>query len=156
MTYLKLIVLTLILASCANEAQKESNSVNENTEPASVSKARESTVDESTAEKQKESVITVEGNVYTEYYPGNKNIKFQGPQDSEKRRHGEWRFYNKNGETMSITEYKHGIRDGLMIVKHWNGQTSYTGKFKDGNKVGMWRSYSENGELIEEKDWTGR
>ena len=85
MTYLKLIVLTLILASCANEARKESNSVNENTEPSSVSKPRASTVDESTAEKQKESVVTVEGNIYTEYYPGNKNIKFQGPQDSEKR-----------------------------------------------------------------------
>jgi antitoxin component YwqK of YwqJK toxin-antitoxin module len=57
---------------------------------------------------------------------------------------------------MSITEYSHGIRNGLMVVKHLNGQISYTGEFKNGDKIGIWRSYSENGELIEEKDWTGK
>ncbi|MDA9882077.1 hypothetical protein N9C33_04700 [Crocinitomicaceae bacterium] len=151
MKCLTFIVLSLIIASCADQVKKK---VAPATKPV-VSKTHEKSP--KPLQKVKEEILVkIQGNTYTEYYPGNKNIKFQGPQDAEKRRHGEWKYFSENGDVMSITEYSHGIRNGLMVVKHLNGQISYTGEFKNGDKIGIWRSYSENGELIEEKDWTGK
>ena len=100
-----------------------------------------------------ESLVEIEGNMYKEYYPGKKQVKFQGPQDRNKQRHGVWHHFSEGGIEISTTEYNHGQKNGLSIVKYSNGQLYYTGEYRDDERAGTWRTYSPEGELIEEVNY---
>jgi len=70
---------------------------------------------------KKELLVEVKNGVFTEWYPGKKQIKFQGQQDKLGRRNGIWRFYGENGTELSFTEYQEGIRNGFTVVKYPSG-----------------------------------
>ena len=144
MKYLQLIALSLFIIGCSSEEESPKTPTQQ-----TISNGAEK------PEEKPEDLVEIKGKIFTEYYPGKKNVKFQGPQDEEKRRHGEWRFFSPTGEVMSTTMYKHGVRHGQTLVKHDNGQINYTGEYKDGVKIGIWKSYTKEGELIEEKDLGG-
>ena len=42
---------------------------------------------------KKENLVEIKDGIYTEYYPGKKNKKFQGAQDEKSRRDGKWVLY---------------------------------------------------------------
>lgn len=101
----------------------------------------------------KENLIDVKGNLYTEYYPGKKQIKFQGPQDEAGKRHGLWKFFNEKGMEISTTMYSHGLKHGHSVVKYDNGAIFYVGEYDNDQQVGIWKTYDKNGALSSEKDF---
>ena len=101
----------------------------------------------------KKDLVVIEGNLFTEYYPGKKDIKFQGTQDEEGKRHGKWLFFSEDGEELSMTMYSHGKKHGHSIVKYPNGTIRYTGEYADDQPVGIWKTYSTSGEMTNQKDY---
>lgn len=129
---------SLILLSCdSSESEKENQDEIE-------------VIDQST---DKEDLVDVKGNIYTEYYPGKKQIKFQGPQDDDKKRHGLWKFFNEKGKEISTTMYSHGLKHGHSVVKYDNGAIFYVGEYSNDEQIGIWKTYNENGTLNSEKDF---
>ncbi|MDG1331021.1 MAG: hypothetical protein P8P74_01740 [Crocinitomicaceae bacterium] len=134
MKYLAMFCALSILIACGEEEEKKRPVVEE---------------------PVKEEVLTETKNgKFTEYYPGKKKIKFQGRQDAEGRRDGIWYFYDENGAQISMTEYRHGIRNGVSLKKFPNGAVHYTGEYKDDIQVGIWKTYDISGKLLDSTNYT--
>ena len=102
---------------------------------------------------KKENLVEVKNGIYTEWYPGKKNIKFQGAQDEKYRRDGKWVFFSESGNELSITFYSHGLKEGFTIVKFPSGRMHYRGEYHNDKVVGLWTTYDENGKVTNEKDY---
>ena len=105
--------------------------------------------------KKVENLVEIKNGVYTEWYPGKKNIKFQGPQDNNHLRNGKWVFFSEGGEELSITFYENGKREGFTIVKYPNGRLHYRGEYQDDKIVGDWITYNEKGKVTSEQSPVG-
>lgn len=102
------------------------------------------------APEKEENLVEMKNGMYTEWYPGKKQIKFKGPQDENKKRHGIWKFYSETGNELSYTVYEHGLKSGHTIVKYPNGVIHYTGEYRNDKAVGVWKIYDPNGKLKSE------
>jgi len=116
---------------------------------------------ENKSEKKKEEIpkeilVEVKDGVFTEWYPGKKQIKFQGGQDELGNRDGKWTFYAENGTELSFTLYDHGKKEGFSLVKYPNGRIHYRGEYQNDEMIGLWSTYDEKGNLINEKDYGDR
>lgn len=100
-----------------------------------------------------EELVEIKDGVYTEWYPGKKQIKYRGGQDAENRRHGKWTFYAENGAELSMTMYNSGKKEGFTIVKYPNGMIHYRGEYLNDEMVGIWTTYNEQGKVDTEKDY---
>ena len=115
---------------------------------------QETPVEEKTTEKQEDLPLVVQENGrYVEWYPGRKQIKIEGREDREGKRNGVWKMYDEEGYELSITVYKHGKKHGHIIVYHPNGALYYTGEYENDERVGEWRFYNEQGELVKEENY---
>ncbi len=101
----------------------------------------------------KEKLVEVKDGVFTEWYPGKKSIKFQGGQDELGNRDGKWTFYSENGTELSFTLYNHGKKEGFSLVKYPNGRIHYRGEYQNDEMIGLWSTYDEKGNLINEKEY---
>ena len=101
----------------------------------------------------KEKLVEVKDGVFTEWYPGKKQIKFQGGQDELGNRDGKWTFYAENGTELSFTLYDHGKKEGFSLVKYPNGRIHYRGEYQNDEMIGLWSTYDEKGNLITEKEY---
>lgn len=108
---------------------------------------------ETSVETDKKDLIDIKANTYTEYYPGRKQIKFQGTQDDSGLRHGKWSFFNENGIEISTTMYAHGKKHGHSVVKFENGAVFYVGEYNQDEQVGIWKTYNPDGSLNSEKNF---
>jgi len=109
--------------------------------------------DETTGPQKKEVLVEVKDGIYTEWYPGKKNIKYKGGMTKDKKRTGRWVFYSENGMELSTTMYENGIREGFTIVKYPNGGIHYRGEYNNDITVGVWTTYDEKGNVTDEKDF---
>lgn len=100
-----------------------------------------------------EQLIEVKNGVYSEWYPGKKQLKFHGAVDKKGNRNGKWVFYSEQGTELSIMVYTVGKRDGFSIVKYPNGALHYRGEYRNDEMVGVWTTYDEKGKIISEKDY---
>ncbi|MEY5133267.1 MAG: hypothetical protein RLZZ198_1271 [Bacteroidota bacterium] len=100
-----------------------------------------------------ENLIEVKHGVYSEWYPGKKQLKFHGSIDKKGNRDGKWVFYSENGNEQSITVYNKGVREGFSLVKYPNGAMHYRGEYRNDQMVGVWTTYDEKGKVISEKDY---
>ncbi len=100
-----------------------------------------------------EDLVEIKDGIYTEWYPGKKQIKYRGEQDDQSLRQGKWVFYAENGNELSITFYEHGLKEGFSIVKYPNGAIHYRGEYKNDQMVGLWTTFNAKGELETEKDY---
>ena len=100
-----------------------------------------------------EKLVEVKDGVFTEWYPGKKQIKFQGGQDELGNRDGKWTFYAENGTELSFTLYDHGKKEGFSLVKYPNGRIHYRGEYQNDKMIGLWSTYDEKGNLITEKEY---
>ena len=100
-----------------------------------------------------ENLVEVKDGVFTEWYPGKKQIKFQGGQDELGNRDGKWTFYAENGTELSFTLYDHGKKEGFSLVKYPNGRIHYRGEYQNDEMIGLWSTYDEKGNLITEKEY---
>lgn len=99
-----------------------------------------------------DNLVKVEGDLFTEYYPGGKQIKFQGHQDENKQRHGKWVHYSQNGIELSTLTYMNGKKHGVTVVKYPNGALYYIGEYDNDKKCGVWKVYDQKGKIISEED----
>lgn len=100
-----------------------------------------------------EELVEIKEGIYTEWYPGKKQVKYKGGQDEQNRRHGKWTFYSVNGMELSITMFNAGMKDGFTIVKYPNGAIHYRGEYRNDEMVGVWTTYDEKGNVATEKDY---
>jgi antitoxin component YwqK of YwqJK toxin-antitoxin module len=106
-----------------------------------------------TKKVKEEVLVEIKNGVYTEWYPGKKQIKFKGGQDEHRKRHGVWTFYSETGNELSVTVYEHGLREGFTIVKYPNGAIHYRGEYLHDKTVGVWTTYDEKGKFVSETDF---
>ena len=109
--------------------------------------------DQSAVTEKKEDLVEIKNGIYTEWYPGKKNIKFQGAQDEKAQRDGKWVFYSEKGDELSITFYSNGLKDGFTVVKYPNGRMHYRGEYRNDTIVGLWTTYDQNGKITKEKNY---
>ncbi len=128
-----LILFTLTLFACKNEETKVEQQIDQTEENRLLPKNRQD-------------LITIKNSQYIEYYPGKKQIKFQGNVDENQLRDGKWIFYGEDGAERSVTFYRNGKRDGHTIVKYPNGKLHYIGEYALDEKVGEWIIYDEKGQ----------
>ena len=102
---------------------------------------------------EKENLVEIKDGIYTEYYPGKKNKKFQGAQDEKSRRDGKWVFYSEKGNELSITFYTNGLKNGFTMVKYPSGRMHYRGEYRNDTIVGLWTTYDQNGKITKEKNY---
>lgn len=114
--------------------------------------------DQATTNEKKDAIdipdnlVKVDGDLFTEYYPGGKQIKFQGHQDDQKRRHGKWVHYSQSGIELSTLTYMNGKRHGVTVVKYPNGALYYIGEYLNDQKCGIWKVYDQKGNVVSEED----
>lgn len=115
----------------------------------------EKTDDKEVEKEQSETqpLEVLENGVYTEWYPGRKQIKVRGRKTKEGEKDGVWRSYNSEGYEMSIVVYKNGEKHGHVIVYHPNGAVYYSGEYEYGERVGEWKFYNEKGALVKEENY---
>jgi antitoxin component YwqK of YwqJK toxin-antitoxin module len=128
MKKLLVFVLLAVLVSCSGETDKPKKKV----------------------EAQPEELVEIKDGIYTEWYPGKKQVKFKGPQDEQKRRNGIWYFYSEGGQELSVTMYEHGLRTGYSLVKYPTGVLHYRGEYANDKMVGVWTTYDESGKMVSE------
>lgn len=109
--------------------------------------------EETTKKPKTEKLTEIKNGRFTEWYPGKKQIKFQGMLTKKGNRNGKWTFYSETGNELSMTVYENGKREGFTIVKYPNGSIHYTGEYKNDKTVGVWKTYDEKGKLVTEKDF---
>ena len=101
-----------------------------------------------------EEVLTeVKKGIYKQYYPGKKNVKFEGRQDEAGERHGIWYFYSEKGMKISMTEFKHGKKNGVSLHRYPNGMVHYSGEYEDDLQVGLWKTYDTDGKLVDSTNY---
>ncbi len=98
-------------------------------------------------------LIEVKQGVYSEWYPGKKQLKFQGSIDEKGNREGKWVFYSPEGKELSTSVYNHGKREGFSVVKYQNGAVHYRGEYRNDKMVGIWTTFDEKGRVINEKNY---
>ena len=104
---------------------------------------------ETVYELRKGEKIPVEQIIYSE----EGHIEIKGPLNEDKQRHGKWESYFPNEQLRSVGHFKNGTKHGESIVYFPNGQKRYSGSYKNGKRVGVWRFWDEDGELIDEKNF---
>jgi len=98
-----------------------------------------------------ELIIEEEG-MYTEFYPGKKQIKIQGPLDDDDKRDGRWVFLSSEGRQLNFTMYQHGKKHGHSFNAYSNGAPYYYGEYHQDSLVGIWKTYDTKG-VVMEKDY---
>ncbi len=103
--------------------------------------------------KASEQLIEVKHGLYSEWYPGKKQLKFQGSIDKKGNRDGKWVFFSPEGNELSTSVYENGKREGFSVVKYPNGAVHYRGEYRKDVMVGIWTTFDEKGKVLNEKDY---
>jgi len=103
--------------------------------------------------KENEVLVEIKNGKYTEWYPGKKQIKFEGMVDQKGKRDGKWSFYSEKGTELSFTFYENGIKEGFTVVKYPSGVIRYRGEYLNDTIVGIWTTYDPKGKVTSEKDY---
>lgn len=127
-------LMLFLVAACKGKENNESETVVKPTEEENI-----------LLPKNRQDLITIKNGQYIEYYPGKKQIKFQGFLDDKEQRDGKWIFFGESGAELSVTFYKNGKRHGHTIVKYPSGRLHYVGEYAMDKRIGEWKFYDEAG-----------
>lgn len=105
------------------------------------------------ATQKEEVLLEFKDGVYTEWYPGKKQVKYKGGKDEKNFRNGIWTYFSEEGTELSITIYEHGKREGFTVVKYPNGAIHYRGEYQNDVTVGVWTTYDEKGKFVSETNF---
>ncbi|MEN9742908.1 MAG: hypothetical protein RLZZ65_713 [Bacteroidota bacterium] len=94
---------------------------------------------------QKENLVDLKDGFYKEWYPGRKQIKYEGQLNKAGKREGKWNFYSEKGNLQSFTMFVDGKKEGHSLVKYPNGKVHYYGEYRNDQMVGEWVNYDQNG-----------
>ena len=71
------------------------------------------------------------------------------------KKNGYYRLVNqKTGKIKILKHYKNGIVHGKIIYYWDNGQIHLTGQYDQMHRIGTWKTYDINGDLILEENYT--
>jgi antitoxin component YwqK of YwqJK toxin-antitoxin module len=93
----------------------------------------------------KEKLVEIKDGYYKEWYPGKKQLKYEGELNEKGAREGKWNFYSAKGNLQSFTFYVGGKKNGHSVVKYPNGKIHYYGQYQDDQMIGEWVTYDEKG-----------
>lgn len=82
-----------------------------------------------------------------EYYHSG-NVKMEGPLNKNGLRDGTWKAWFEDGSTWVTGEFKAGKNHGKRTVYFENGQKRMETHYENGNPVGNWLFWDENGKQI--------
>ena len=108
---------------------------------------------EETVDVEKRPLVEEVDGVYTEWYPGHKQVKIKGRKNKAGEKDGVWKMFTEDGYDLSIQTYKDGKRHGAVVVYHPNGALNYTGDYEEDERVGTWKFYNEAGELLKTEEF---
>ena len=66
---------------------------------------------------------------------------------------GVWVSYHNNGQLFQKGEYKNGKKEGVWVFYQDNGLLMSKGEFKDGKEEGEYVSYWSNGQFMSKGGW---
>lgn len=112
-----------------------------------------SPVEAPSEEVKERPLISEKDGIYTEWYPGHQQIKQKGRLDEEGRKQGVWKHFTEDGVMASVTVYTDGLKDGHIVVRYPNNVVHYDGEYQMDERVGRWRFYDEEGNLVTEEDY---
>ena len=70
------------------------------------------------------------------------------------KQNGYYRIINQQtGRLKLVKHYKNGLVHGKIIYYWDNGQIRLTGQYDKMHRVGTWKSYESNGDLIREENY---
>ncbi len=70
------------------------------------------------------------------------------------KKNGYYRIINqKTGRLKLVKHYKDGIVHGKIIYYWDNGQIRITGQYENMKRIGIWKTYDSNGNLILEQNY---
>ena len=69
------------------------------------------------------------------------------------RREGHWVFYHPGGNIQAEATYIGGLEEGPYRVFRENGVPYYIGNYHEGNRIGIWEVYDEDGNLITTQEY---
>ncbi len=84
------------------------------------------------------------------YEDGSK--RYQG-EFLEGKRNGYWVYWYEDGTKWSEGYFKDDLRDGYGTTWHSNGQKHFEGSYAAGVRVGIWKFYTEEGEMVKEMNY---
>ncbi|MEY4991486.1 MAG: hypothetical protein RI948_352 [Bacteroidota bacterium] len=93
----------------------------------------------------KEELVEIKDGHYKEWYPGKKQLKYDGDLTQKGSREGKWNYYSEKGNLLSFTFYVAGKKNGHSVVKYPNGKIHYYGQYQDDKMVGEWVTYDQKG-----------
>jgi antitoxin component YwqK of YwqJK toxin-antitoxin module len=125
--YILYLFLGLLMTSCSEETKPEVKTTGE------------------------EKLIEIVDGIYTEYYPGKKEMRIQGEQDDNGQRNGKWSFFNENGKELSYTFFKNGKKHGFSYNSYPNGAPFYYGEYYEDEMIGIWKTYDQMGVMTEKE-----
>ena len=74
---------------------------------------------------------------------------------NKQKKNGYHRIINqKTGRLKLVKHYKNGFVNGKIIFYWDNGQIRLTGQYEKMHRIGTWKSYESNGDLLREKNYT--
>ena len=93
----------------------------------------------------KEELVQIKDGHYKEWYPGKKQLKYEGDLTQKGGREGKWNYYSEKGNLFSFTFYVEGKKNGHSVVKYPNGKIHYYGQYQDDKMIGEWVTYDQKG-----------
>lgn len=75
------------------------------------------------------------------------------PNTSELQYSGIWLEYDENGCKLSIREYYDGMKNGLYLFLHSNGNVKTDGFYTNDKKNGVWTTYDKSGRIVSEGEY---
>lgn len=69
-------------------------------------------------------------------------------------RDGVWTFYHMNGQKQTEATFIKGREEGQYTVYYENGVPLYIGHYRNGDRIGIWEFYDDEGNLVQKKEYT--
>ena len=70
------------------------------------------------------------------------------------KKNGYYRLLNqRTGKIKMLKHYKNGLVHGKIIYYWDNGQIRLTGQYDKMHRIGIWKTYESNGDLIHEENY---
>jgi antitoxin component YwqK of YwqJK toxin-antitoxin module len=79
-------------------------------------------------------------------------LEIQGQIDSNKNV-GKWQYFYTNGKVESEGYFNYDCPDGKWVWNYPDGKKKEEGSYHDGERIGMWYKYDNNGKIIFEKNY---
>ena len=87
------------------------------------------------------------------FYYDNGQKRVEGEYNKDGKKDGKWTYWYEDGSKWSEGYFKNGLNHKKRTTWHESGEMHYTGTYEEGERVGVWKFFNEEGELVKEIDY---